>query len=371
MNNVSQFSKKDNMNLLWDVLLDELHITSDNISLISNIKTVFESNINPFTSRANKNAKIMELNKQFLSQVVLAVNRIFPQLKNEQNIKKITITNEEVFEPYKIEDIHASRQSNFEKEVERKRTDLENYMTPQKPSEPDFSYGNLDEKIKSMDSLIADKLSQRNLEIEQFQNSNYNTSGIHSEQWLKPKETSVKAEKINLEQTNTNNRFKHINIENNIQLNTNDTKLNKIQKNVSWDDNVNINVNLEEPISNIFQKLKRNNTIQDIELINELTTENKQYVEQKSIPLPDVKQEQININTQQNIVSQTVPIIPKNELIKQLNEMNTKIDSLYDIINKLNITIQDLLVNKNSDNIDINIIHDNNINNEINKANDI
>ena len=222
-----------------------------------------------------------------------------------------------------------------------------------------------------MDSLVADKLSQRNLEIEQFQNSNYSNSGINSEQWLKPKETSVKTDKINIEQNNTNNnRLKHINIENNIQFNNNDNdiKFNKIQKIVSWNDNIkhtNNDETYEEPINNIFQKLKRNTT-QEKDLSNELTIENKQYVEQKSIPLPEVKQEQKSIINQQNLLSQTVPIIPKNEIIKQLNEMNTKIDNLYEIINKLNITIQELLIEKNNDNNDINIIHNNDKNNEIN-----
>ena len=123
MSNLSQFNNKKNMSLLWDVLLDELCVNINNKSLVNNIRTVFESNINPFTVRTNPKTSIMELNKQFLSQVVLSVNRLFPNFnesRQEQNqiIKRIKITNEEVYEPYKIEDIHASRQTDFEKEVE-------------------------------------------------------------------------------------------------------------------------------------------------------------------------------------------------------------------------------------------------------------
>jgi hypothetical protein len=86
MSSLSQFTNKPNLKLLWDVLLDELNINKTNTKLIGNIRTVFESNINPFSSRANPKLQIMELNKQFLSQVVLAVNRLFPTLKQEQNI---------------------------------------------------------------------------------------------------------------------------------------------------------------------------------------------------------------------------------------------------------------------------------------------
>ena len=204
MNNLTQFTNKQNIQLLWDVLLDELQINNNNKLLVNNIRNVFESNIHPFTSRTKPNASIIELNKQFLSQVVLAVNKLFPNFneikqRQEQNIKRIQIATEEINEPYKIEDIQASRQTDFERELETKRMDLENYMTPQKPKEVDFSYGNLDGKITSMDSLIADKMNQRNLEVEQFNNSLHNTLGVNPEQWLKSKETSLNNEK-NIEQ---------------------------------------------------------------------------------------------------------------------------------------------------------------------------
>jgi hypothetical protein len=229
MSSLSQFTNKENLKLLWDVLLDELNVNISNKTLVNNIRTVFESNINPFSLRANPKTNIMELNKQFLSQLVLAVNRLFPNFttfneakqKQDQNIKRITIFPEEenLSEPYKIEDIHASRQSDFEKELERKKMEMENYMTPQKPRELDFSDRNSDSKIKAMDSLVADKMAQRNSEIEQFQNSNYNST-IDPDKWLTPKETSVKNDKTQIEQKNVtknnqNSRLKHISIDSN------------------------------------------------------------------------------------------------------------------------------------------------------------
>lgn len=331
MSTLSQFKNKDNLKLLWDVLLDELNVNLTNKNLINNIRTVFESNINPFTARVNPKSNIMELNKQFLSQVVLAVNRLFPNLKQEQNIKRITISNEEVTEPYKIEDIHASRQTEFEKEVERKRMEMENYMTPQKPKELDFSDRNSDGKIKAMDSLVADKMAQRNMEIELFQNSNYNST-IDPDKWLTPKETSVKNEKTIIDQkpiikNNQNSRLKHISIDsnNNITLSIDETDQ-KIKK-VSWDDQSD-----KESTINIFNKLKK----QPIVEVNQTDNiDEKQYIQQQSMPLPDVKQEEIIRNQITLPTPSNEPIIPKTEIIKQLNEMNTKIDNLYEMIFKL------------------------------------
>ena len=355
MNNLMQFTNKQNIQLLWEVLLDELQINNNNKSLVNNIRNVFESNIHPFTSRTKPNASIIELNKQFLSQVVLAVNKLFPNFneikqRQEQNIKRIQIASEEITEPYKIEDIQASRQTDFERELETKRMDLENYMTPQKPKEVDFSYGNLDGKITSMDSLIADKMNQRNLEVEQFNNSLHNTLGVNPEQWLKSKETSLNNEK-NIEQKLVkndlvkndpvkndlvNNRLKHINIDenNNISLNQIITG-NKTNKSVSFEDS---NIN-------IFQKLKR----QPIEEENYTGFEQKQYVEQKSQPLPEIKQEQINRGTKTIEKQPNIPIIPKNEMVKQLNDMNTKIDNLYELVFKLTNSIQELTQNKSNE----------------------
>lgn len=346
MSNLTQFTNKQNIQMLWDILLDELKINNNNKSLVNNIRNVFESNIHPFTSRVKPNATIMELNKQFLSQVVLAVNKLFPNFnelkqRQEQNIKRIQIATEEINEPYKIEDIQASRQTVFERELETKRMDLENYMTPQKPKELDFSYGNLDKKITSMDSLIIDKMNQRNLEVEQFNNSLHNTLGINPEQWLKSKESSLNNEK-NIEQNpvnngHVNNKLKHINIDadNNISLNQITTG-NKTNKSVSFEDS---NIN-------IFQKLKR----QPIEEGNYADFEQKQYVEQKSQPLPEIKQEQINRGTRTNEKQPNIPIIPKNEMVKQLNDINTKIDDLYDLVFKLTKSIQELTLKTNNSN---------------------
>lgn len=311
---IVQFKTTQNLSLLWDVFLDELQVSHTNKELMANIRSVFESNIGPFTARANQNASIMELNKQFLKQIVLAVNRLFPYLKQ---MKKITITDEEVSSPYKIEDIHASRQSDFEREVEKKQMEMDSYLTLKKPHQVNFSDNNYDEKIGSMELLISEKIAQRNLEI---------LPPIQeTDQWLQPKETSVKTEKMfnydsnnnntnnnNPNNNNSNNKLKHINID------TNNNVVLK-EKKVTWTD--------EEATNNIFQKLKK---------MPEETNTTKQYVEQQSIALTEVKQEIMNRPTP--IPNQ--PIIPKNELATQINELNKKIDAMYEMLVKLTTYIE-------------------------------
>jgi len=339
MNNFSnlreQFTNKENLNLLWNVLLDEFNINNSNKKIINNIKIVFESNINPFILKANPRSNIMELNKLFLSQVVLAVNKLITSSNTNNVFKRITILDEDILnEPYKIEDIQASRQNDFDKSLEQKRMDMENYMTPQKPKELNFSDNKSDSKITSMDSLIAEKMAERNLEIEQLHNSNFNTT-INTDNWLTPQETSLKNDKPINNENNENSRLKYISFDsnNNITLSINETqsKPQNTAKKVSW--------NIEkEPTINIFNKLKKQpikDEIVNIEQSNEFEQRTIQYAEQKSIPLPNVKQEEIIRNQTTIIPPNNEPILPKTEIIRQLNEMNKKIDNLYEIILKL------------------------------------
>ena len=331
MNDFSQFTNSHNLDLLWEVLLDELNINIENKNLLSNIRLVFESNLKLFTSRSNPNTNIINLNKQFLSQLLIAVNKLFPNFssiqKADPNVKRINITNEDILEPYKIEDIQSARKSDFDKELEIKKMELENYLTPVKPKELDFSDKNLDAIIPSggMDSLLADKMAERNFDIENIQHASFNTSNINLEQWLKPKETSVNSEKKEQRQMELNN---------------------KNPKKVSWNETVNSNISLkieETSTLDIFQKLKKNN------LENTSQTESK-YQVQNSNPLPDQVEVFKNESNIKNQINQNVPIIPNAEMIKQLNEMNKKIDNLYEIISKLTNTFtgnKDIVIEKN------------------------
>ena len=344
MSNLHYFTNKENLSLLWEVLLDELKINTSNLNITNNIKTVFESNIIPFKSNTNPNLNIMDLNKQFLSQVLLAVNRLFPNIKNEQNIKRIKIFEEDFIEPYKIEDIHSLRQNNFEKEVEKKKLELEKFMTPPTPKELDFSDNNTDGRIKYMDSLISEKMNQRNLDIEQIQNLNFNSFDIEPDQWLKPKETSIKNEKFNFEQKSTdekksifknnneNSRLKHISFDKNNNITLNISENENLVKKVTWGDDQ------QDQNINIFTKLKKrnidnnDNNIQENQYNQELVKP--QYIEQKSIQLSEVKKEEIllNINNTNNPQIQNDPILPKIEIVKQLNDMNSKIENIVEFV---------------------------------------
>jgi predicted DNA-binding protein (UPF0251 family) len=187
--------------------------------------------------------QLVNLNKQFLSQVLIAVNRLFPNLKQEQDFKRIQISSEEV-SPYKIEDIREVRQDNFEKQVSIKRADFENYINLNKPKELDFSEKIDDDKITEMDTLIAETVARRKFDIEQIQNTVVTED---PENWLQPQKITNTNINTNVKEVPNPDlsiyrklKLKQINENTVISANTNTNQ----KKNVSWDDEKTSNISL-------------------------------------------------------------------------------------------------------------------------------
>ena len=293
MNNLQQFTTKKNVNMLWDVLLDELTINIENKTVTTNIRSIFEGNINPFLSHANPTSGLMNLNKLFLSQVLTAINRLFPNLKQDQEQQQMTLINigdETTDEPYKVEDIHNARQTDFEKQVNQRRSEFDNLVNVKKPKEVDFSDKTENSKIREMEALIAETVAKRNFDIEQIQSNM--SSNSNSEEWLKSNDTSEKQKPI-VNNNQPQRKHKYLNIE--------PTSLSP--KKVSFDENRNMTLTIEELTdqieipNNIFSKLKK--------------------------------------------IEPTVTTV--NPVQSQINEMNTKIDKLFAMMEQMSSNIQHIM----------------------------
>lgn len=308
-NNLQHFKTNKNINMLWEVLLDELNINPQNTAIVTNIRSVFESNINPFLARANPNSGLMNLNKIFLTQIVAAVNRLFPNI-NQQPVKLINISDEIVnAEPYKVEDIHNARQTEFETQVNQRRNDFESLVMVKKPQELDFSDKAENSKIKEMEALIAETIAKRNFDIEQINtnmNTNQNTNtGQSTDEWLKPNNTSLRTEKQEQQQ--------------------------QIQNDTSQRKQKYVNILEQEPPSSFIpsKKVSFNES-------NNMTMTIEEYTE------PDF-QDTISIPT--NIFNK-LKKVPEPNVQAQINDMNKKIDTLFTMMTELSSSINQLAVLK-------------------------
>ena len=187
--NQNQFTTKNNVDLLWDVLLDENYVKKMNDSDKLKLKELFNNQRNIFYEKEkNNNYDIVSINKKFLTYFIQVINSFKnePEKEQEKEIKYL----------YKIEDIQSQRQHDFEKELAEKKVDFENFITINKPPQIDFSEKIEDTKIKGMEELIAKTIAQRNYEISQIQSQNH----VKIEEKDKDKDKDKEKQIINLKQ---------------------------------------------------------------------------------------------------------------------------------------------------------------------------
>jgi len=323
-NIINIFSNKENLNMLWEVLLDELKIKSspNNKAVINGIQAVFHSNISPFITKINPSSGLMEINKLFLKQVLIAVNRLFPNLNQEQNVKRIQIGNEEVMEPYKVEDIHNARQNNFEKQLQQQREDFDKFSTLKKPKELDFAEKIEEPRITEMQSLIAETIAKRNFEVEQF-----HTNLESAESWLQSTKTSVKNDKQVPTNTNTmntdniNRKLKHISID----TNNNNYENSNVVKKVSWEDsNSSNNISL---IIDDYQNTDNNINNSNNNNSNNINNSNSNNSNSNNSNSNNIFNKLKKINVAEEPIPRNKDII---KLSQQIEILNTKFDTLID-----------------------------------------
>jgi len=267
---VNDFLNKQNIGLLWEVLIDDDLFKNKPKELINQIANIFNQNLRGFyeTEKNNSN-NLMSMNKKFIASMLSYSYGIItnlnknqnqgqPQVQNKTKVSRDLITSSE---------LQTERISQFEKELSQKQNEFTNAMSLPVPPTPKFSDNNLDVPISEMELEIKKVLDQRNYDIEQV-SKNLNKSTADS--WLKPQETSLKSEKptpinkpiINYN-SNNQNKLKYIkidneNIENNV-IKKDIIDLNQ-KKNITWGENENINFEIIEEESdddNIFKKLKK------------------------------------------------------------------------------------------------------------------
>ena len=253
---INDFLEKENLELLWEVLIDEPLIKQlcDSVIKYKTLMHIFQSNLNEFfTAEKNNCNNLIELNKKY---ILLIINYIIKTNNNQSTApaqtpnasnqyKKIKIHQDEpIKQSITFEDIHNDRLNLFEKELNKKQEEFTNAMALPVPSVPNFS-DKLDEPMSEIELEIKRIQEQRNYDIEMINNTNKNTNSSSDANWLKPQETSIKNEKL-------------IKINNIVAAQNNGNNSNN-NKHITWEDeqpNSQQPINEEEEI-NIFGKLKK------------------------------------------------------------------------------------------------------------------
>jgi len=288
---ISDFLSNQNVKLIWEVLIDEDVLKNKANDVFQHTNKMIVQTIELFYEKEKQTVtNLTELNKKFITYIIHYLNKNFnnkPQVKKQEREKEKELIT--------FEEIQSNRLSDFDKQLAKRQQEFTNAITLQVPEVPNFS-DNIDKPLDEMELEVKKMMAQRNYDVEQITKS---LTGEKAENWLKPRETSIKNEKIsisantntNINTTNTNKnnteeskQIKYIKIDNNDVLNNiykNDVidLNNSPRKHISWADeniqmnihddytsqyidieakvNADIDINIDNDIdNNIFKKLK-------------------------------------------------------------------------------------------------------------------
>ena len=310
----SDFLKKANISMLWDVISDEEIFKFLPKELQEKVAQLFINNISGFFEvERKKTTNLIEINKKYIILILNHIKTNFP--KKIHN--KIKILDEvPVKENITYEEIHNERKSQFEKDLAKRQEEFTNAITLKVPEVPEFADKHVETPISEMDKIIKEMTAQRNYEVEQI-NRSYQSDINSSSNWLKPQETSVKAEKVSQQNGEENYQNQNQNYSKSKYVHTfNEFVESPSKKNVSWGDNkeiedISIDYNYNnyndnnELETNIFHKLKK------VDKKEEKTTQNN-----------------ISLTIEENTYSTRITYV-ENE-IKQLNN---KLDTIINLLN--------------------------------------
>jgi hypothetical protein len=292
----NNFLEKENLELLWEVLIDEPLIKQlcDSVIKYKTLMHIFQSNLNEFFMTEKNNCNnLIELNKKY---ILLIINYIIKTNSNQSTTplqnpytnsqyKKIKIHDDEpIKQSITFEDIHNDRLNLFEKELNKKQEEFTNAMTLPVPPVPNFT-DKLDEPMSEIELEIKRIQEQRNYDIEMINNTNKNTNTSSDANWLKPQETSIKNEKL-------------IKINNIVAAQNNGSNSNN-NKHISWEDEQPSHQEEPEEI-NIFGKLKKITTSND----STSNTVMPNYDYELQIQIDEIKKEISTLNDKLDLILQ-------------------------------------------------------------------
>jgi hypothetical protein len=282
---IEMFLERENIQLIWDVLIDEPMIkkicTSQN--KVNELVSIFENNLKAFYSREKLTSNsLVDLNKKYILLLINYVIKLQTQqvqsgqpsqslASSPSNFKKIKIHHDSdtLQQQITYEDIHNERITKFEKELNKKQEEFTSAMVLPVPPVPNFN-DNMDEPISEIELEIKKIQEQRNYDIEMISksynvaNNANNTTGLKSSSnvtWLTSQETSIKNEKLNLD-------FQII-APGSANTDTNDKHITWSKENQFYDPVKEYNISSDET-NDLFKKLKKVDAINYQPQIDEL-----------------------------------------------------------------------------------------------------
>ena len=255
----NDFLTKQNVSLLWEVIMDNDIMKNKPQIEISQIIDIFNVNLKKFHDSTNNN-NLTELNKNYITVIMNFINKNFNKPAQPPPVEKKLVTYEE---------LQNDRLTKFEKDFNSRQQEFTSAMALPVPPTPDFS-DKKDEPLSEIEVEVKKYMAQRNYDVEQLNKTIANNNDNQASSWLKPQETSLKSEKLPLNKnpiiSSNVNPIKYIKIDNETNVSKNIIQkdvidLNTKKKVISWadekvDESITNEIIDQQIETNIFSKLK-------------------------------------------------------------------------------------------------------------------
>ena len=173
-----EFITNDNIEMLWDLILDEIGNNVKTNEQMSNYRAFFINQAKHFFEKEkSKKQNIMEMNKMFMSENIDKFQNVHKQIQ-EKEVQNKKQQQNNLKEFLTIEDLHSERLNQFEQSLEHKQVEFKNMMSIPVPKIPNFKEDIKIEKINSaeMQNVIAKTMSERKFEMDNIKNLIKNNS---------------------------------------------------------------------------------------------------------------------------------------------------------------------------------------------------
>ena len=218
---LNNFIDKENVNVLWEILVEEGVIFSNHSN---KIRDIFENNMVDFyNSEKSRTSSLVEMDKKYIAAMIQFLknsnnqpnNLNNPQnnLNNPPHYKKIKIE-EEIKHPITFEEIQNEKRSKFETELQEKQKEFTNALFTPVPPTPNFKDNDIYDAppISELENEIKRMQEQRKYDLANIQ---YNEEHAKKE-WLKAMDTNINISKDLINPLNnslkdlTNYHSKHV-----------------------------------------------------------------------------------------------------------------------------------------------------------------
>lgn len=184
------FLKKENLQVLWDVIIEDDFIRGRPRQELQKINKIFNDNVQGFYQHNRNKSNLVDLNKNFISLMMRTIETNFQnQSQTQTHQQQQYQTPQKVL--YTSEEIANEKKSQFDLQLKERQNAFVSSMTQHIPAEPNFKDPQ-DGPIANLDVEMKKLMAMRNYEVQSYPQP----TGNEPSNWLQPVETSVKAEKL-------------------------------------------------------------------------------------------------------------------------------------------------------------------------------